>query len=73
MGQVGCGTARRQSLLVGAKAEALLDGRTVPAPEDVRKVALPVLRHRILLNFQAEADGLDADQIVGRVLEAIPN
>ena len=36
-------------------------------------VALPVLRHRMLLNFQAEADGLDADQIVGRVLEAMPN
>jgi len=51
----------------------MLDGRSAPAPEDVRKVALPVLRHRILLNFQAEADGLDADQIVGRVLEAIPN
>jgi len=69
----GAGPRAGQSLLVGAKAEALLDGRTVPAPEDVRKVALPVLRHRILLNFQAEADGLDADQIVGRVLEAIPN
>ncbi len=69
----GAGPRAGQSLLVGAKAEALLDGRSVPAPEDVRKVALPVLRHRILLNFQAEADGLDADQIVGRVLEAIPN
>ena len=69
----GAGPRAGQSLLVGAKAEALLDGRSVPAPEDVRRVALPVLRHRILLNFQAEADGLDADQIVGRVLEAIPN
>jgi MoxR-like ATPase len=69
----GAGPRAGQSLLVGAKAEALLDGRSVPAPEDVRKVALPVLRHRILLNFQAEADGLDADQIVSRVLEAIPN
>ena len=35
-------------------------------------VAAPVLRHRILLNFQAEADGVDADQIVGRLLEAVP-
>jgi MoxR-like ATPase len=69
----GAGPRAGQSLLVGAKAEALLDGRSVPAPEDVRKVALPVLRHRLLLNFQAEADGLDADQIIGRVLEAIPN
>ena len=35
-------------------------------------MALPVLRHRILLNFQAEADGMDADQIVARLLEAVP-
>jgi MoxR-like ATPase len=69
----GAGPRAGQALLVGAKAEALLDGRSVPAPDDVRKVALPVLRHRILLNFQAEADGLDADQIIGRVLEAVPN
>ena len=69
----GAGPRAGQALLVGAKAEALLDGRSVPAPEDVRRVALPVLRHRILLNFQAEADGLDADQIIGRVLEAVPN
>ena len=69
----GAGPRAGQSLLVGAKAEALLDGRSVPTPDDVRRVALPVLRHRILLNFQAEADGLDADQIIGRVLEAIPS
>jgi MoxR-like ATPase len=43
----------------------------VASPEDVRAVALPVLRHRILLNFQAEADGIDADQIVARLLEAV--
>jgi MoxR-like ATPase len=35
-------------------------------------VTLPVLRHRVLLNFQAEADGVDADQIVGRLVEAVP-
>ena len=39
--------------------------------EDVRAVALPVLRHRILVNFQAEADGIDADQIVARLLDAV--
>ena len=43
-----------------------------PSPDDIRAVALPVLRHRILLNFQAEADGIDADQIVARLLEAVP-
>jgi MoxR-like ATPase len=67
----GAGPRAGQSLLLGAKAAALLDGRTVPSPDDVRSVALPVLRHRILLNFQAEADGLDADQLIGRLLESI--
>ena len=67
----GAGPRAGQSLLLGAKAAALLDGRTVPSPDDVRSVALPVLRHRILLNFQAEADGLDADQLVGRLLESV--
>jgi MoxR-like ATPase len=61
-----------QALILGAKARALLDGRAVAAPDDIRAVALPVLRHRVLLNFQAEADGIDADQIVGRLLEAVP-
>jgi MoxR-like ATPase len=60
-----------QALVLGAKSRALVDGRSVAAPEDVRAIALPVLRHRILLNFQAEADGIDADQIVARLLEAV--
>jgi len=68
----GAGPRAGQALVLGAKARALLDGRSVAAPEDVRAVALPVLRHRILLNFQAEADGADPDQIVGRLLEAVP-
>jgi len=68
----GAGPRAGQALVLGAKARALLDGRSVAAPEDIRAVALPVLRHRILLNFQAEADGVDADQIVARLLEAVP-
>jgi len=67
----GAGPRAGQALLLGAKAYALIDGRSVPEPADIDRVALPVLRHRILLNFQAEADGLDADQIVGRILEAV--
>jgi MoxR-like ATPase len=43
----------------------------VASIEDVRAVALPVLRHRILVNFQAEADGIDADQIVARLLDSV--
>jgi MoxR-like ATPase len=67
----GAGPRAGQALVLGAKARALLDGRSVAAPDDIRAVALPVLRHRILLNFQAEADGIDADQIVARLLEAV--
>jgi MoxR-like ATPase len=67
----GAGPRAGQSLLLGAKARALLDGRSVVAHEDIREVALPVLRHRLLLNFQAEAEGVDADQIVTRLLEAV--
>jgi MoxR-like ATPase len=67
----GAGPRAGQSLLLGAKANALIDGRSVPEPADIDRVALPVLRHRILLNFQAEADGLDADTIVGRILESL--
>src|SRR6185369_3021504 len=52
----GAGPRAGQSLLLGAKAAALIDGRSVPSLDDVRSVAAPVLRHRVLLNFQAEAD-----------------
>jgi len=68
----GAGPRAGQALVLGAKARALLHGRSVASLDDIRAVALPVLRHRILLNFQAEADGIDADQIVARLLEAVP-
>ena len=64
----GAGPRAGQALLLGAKARALLEGRTVVDFEDVRAVALPVLRHRVLVNFHAEADGIDADEIVRRLL-----
>jgi len=67
----GAGPRAGQALILGAKARALLDGRTVAAPDDVRAVALPVLRHRLVLNFQAEADGVDTDQIVAQLLETV--
>jgi len=68
----GAGPRAGQALVLGAKARALLDGRSVAAPDDIRAVAPPVLRHRVLLNFQAEADGIDADHIVGRLLDSVP-
>jgi MoxR-like ATPase len=67
----GAGPRAGQALLLGAKALALIDGRSVPSPDDVRAIAAPVLRHRLLLNFQAEADGIDTDHVVSRLLEHI--
>ncbi len=67
----GAGPRAGQALLLGGKALALLEGRTVVSLEDIRAVAPPVLRHRILVNFQAEADGVDADQIIARLLDAV--
>jgi MoxR-like ATPase len=69
----GAGPRAGQALVLGAKARALLEGRSVVSMEDIKAVALPVLRHRVLLNFQAEADGIDADQIVRRLVETIPS
>jgi MoxR-like ATPase len=67
----GAGPRAGQALLLGGKARALLEGRHVVALDDIRAVAFPVLRHRLLMNFQAEADGVDADQIVGRLLDEV--
>ncbi|MCA0376783.1 MAG: AAA family ATPase [Gemmatimonadetes bacterium] len=67
----GAGPRAGQALLLGAKAAALLDGRTVPSPADVAAVALPVLRHRLLVNFRAEAEGVSADRVIGLLLDAV--
>jgi MoxR-like ATPase len=67
----GAGPRAGQALLLGAKAAALMDGRAVPALEDVTSVALPVLRHRVLVNFQAEADGVDPDRVINGLLDAV--
>ena len=67
----GVGPRAGQSLLLGAKAAALLDGRSAPSPDDVLAVALPVLRHRLLVNYHAEADGITADDVVGRLLDVV--
>ena len=51
---------------------AVLNGRPAVSLDDIRAVARPVLRHRILVNFEAEADGMNTEQIVARLLDAIP-
>ena len=70
--QWGAGPRASQYLVIGAKARAILQGRFHASIEDVRTVAHPVLRHRIVTNFSAEAEGISPDSIVDRLLEAIP-
>ncbi len=57
-----------QSLVLGAKVNALLNGRSYVSGEDVRDVALPALRHRVLINFEAEAEKIDPDHILTEIL-----
>ncbi len=68
----GAGTRASQALLLGAKARALLAGRLHVASADIRALAPAVLRHRILCNFRAEADGVGVEDIVVKLLEAVP-
>jgi MoxR-like ATPase len=67
----GAGPRAGQALLLGAKATALAAGRPAPSIDDLRAVAKPSLRHRILLNFQAEADGVTTDDVIDRLLEHV--
>lgn len=68
----GAGPRASQYLVLAAKARAVLRGRYHVSPADVRAVALPVLRHRIVTNFNAESDGVKPDDIVRRLIEWVP-
>ena len=61
-----------QTLALAAKVRALLDGRYNVSFEDLRRVYLPALRHRILLNFEAQAEGIDPDDVLLKVIDAVP-
>ena len=65
----GAGTRAGQSLILGAKARALYKGRVHVKLEDIQALAAPALRHRVLLNYRAEADGVKIDDIVQRLLQ----
>src|SRR5438132_1964120 len=67
----GAGTRAGQFLVLGAKARALLKGRAHVTMEDIQALAHPVLRHRILLNYRAEAEGITVEDVIGRLLEAV--
>jgi MoxR-like ATPase len=61
-----------QALIIGGKVRALLNGRHEVAAEDVRAVALPALRHRVILNFEGEAERVDPDTILKTIVESVP-
>ena len=61
-----------QTLALAAKLRALLEGRYNVSFEDVRRVYLPALRHRVILNFEAQAEGIDTDRVLLEVLEKLP-
>lgn len=61
-----------QAMILGAKIRALLEGRYAASCEDVRNVALQALRHRIILNFEGEAEGVSSDDIIGEILSELP-
>ena len=65
----GAGPRASQYLILGAKAKAILDGRPAPDIADVKALALPVMRHRIITNFNAEAEGLSTDDILLKLLD----
>ena len=69
----GAGPRASQYLVLGAKARAVLHGRYYVNTEDIRAVAFPVLRHRIMTNFNAEAEGIKTDDIIRRLIETIPS
>jgi MoxR-like ATPase len=68
----GASVRAAQYLVLGAKARALVHGRYHVALEDVRALAHPVMRHRVLTNFHAESEGVTTDQIIDRLVASVP-
>ncbi|HUG18579.1 MAG TPA: MoxR family ATPase [Planctomycetaceae bacterium] len=69
----GAGPRAVQMLLLGAKTRALLDGRMHVSTEDIKALAKPVLRHRIVVNFSAESEGIDSDRVIERLIKETPS
>jgi len=68
----GASVRAAQALVLGAKARALLQGRASASFDDVRALARPVLRHRVLVNFTAQSEKVTTDSLIGRLLESVP-
>jgi MoxR-like ATPase len=67
----GAGLRAAQSLVLGAKARALLEGRAHTSPDDIRALVRPTLRHRVLLSYRAAADGVTVESVIDRLLEHV--
>ncbi len=67
--RIGASPRGAQAMLLGAKVRALLEGRFAPSCGDIRTAALPALRHRLLLSFEGEAEGINADEVIRGILE----
>jgi MoxR-like ATPase len=67
----GAGLRAAQYLVLGAKARALLDARSHASPADIRALVHPTLRHRVLIGYRAEADGISVDDVIDRLLEQV--
>jgi MoxR-like ATPase len=59
-------------MVMAGKARAALAGRFFVSREDIKSVALPILRHRIITNYHAESDGMTADKIVQKLIDSVP-
>lgn len=68
----GCSPRAAQAMALAAKVRALLEGRFNVSFEDVRRVFLPAMRHRVILNFEAQAEGIDTDRVLLEILEKLP-
>ena len=68
----GAGLRASQALVLGGKARALMHGRHHVSVKDIQALAKPILRHRVIPNFYAEAEGITSDRIVEQLLDAVP-
>ena len=67
----GAGLRAAQNLVLGAKARTLIQGRSHVETQDIQALAAPVLRHRVLVNYRAEAEGMSTQKIIGQLLDHV--
>jgi MoxR-like ATPase len=70
--RTGASPRGAQAMLLGAKVRALFDGRFAASIDDVKATALPALRHRVLLSFEGEAEGVASDRVIAEILKKLP-